>query len=280
MTGPVLIIGCGYLGRRVAHTWRDSGRTVHALTRNRAGEMKQAGIIPHVGDVTYPRSLSMLPAVETVLYAVGLDRKSGKLMRTVYVEGLLYVLEQLPPPARFLYVSSSSVYGQTSGEWVTEESATNPVEESGRIVRDAEQALLSKLPAAVLLRFAGIYGPGRLLREKEIRAGTPLAGDPDKWLNLIHVDDGVQAVLAAEARAVPGEVYNISDGAPVTRRDYYSELARVLNATPARFVPGPDARGETHRRVSNAKARENLGFSPRFPDCRAGLAASVSMERG
>jgi nucleoside-diphosphate-sugar epimerase len=276
MSEPVLIIGCGYLGRRVAAAWRDRGRTVYALTRGRAAELTAAGCVPLIGDVTNPSSLKNLPPVETVLYAVGRDRAAGASMRDVYVTGLSNVLTAVPPPAKFLYVSSSSVYGQTGGEWVTEDSPTDPTEESGRVVREAEGMLHMQFPSAVILRFAGIYGPGRLLREREIRSGTPLVGDADKWLNLIHVDDGVRAVLAAEARATPGEIYNVSDDEPVTRRDFYTELARVLGAPPARFIPGPNARGETHRRVSNAKARDQLGFIPYYRDHRAGLAMSTS----
>jgi nucleoside-diphosphate-sugar epimerase len=276
MREPVLVIGCGYLGRRVVAAWRDRGRTVYALTRGRAAELAAAGCVPVLGDVTNPSSLKHLPQVETVLYAVGRDRSAGTSMRDVYVTGLSNALVALPPPAKFLYVSSSSVYSQTDGGWVTEDSPTEPGEDSGQVVLEAERTLRTQFPSAVILRFAGIYGPGRLLREKEIRSGTPLIGDADKWLNLIHVDDGVRSVLAAEAQATPGETYNISDGEPVTRRDFYTELARVLDAPPARFIPGPNARGETHRRVSNAKARDQLGFVPHFRDHRAGLAVSTS----
>ncbi|HEY2785683.1 MAG TPA: NAD-dependent epimerase/dehydratase family protein [Fimbriiglobus sp.] len=273
VTGSTIVIGCGYLGMRVAAAWQTGGRRVHALTRGREGLFSKAGIVPILGDVTDPSSLTGLPSVETVIYAVGLDRSVGKPMRAVYIDGLANVLDSLPTPARFLHVSSSSVYGQSAGEWVTEESPTEPTEESGKVVLEAERLLTARMPTAVILRFAGIYGPGRLLREKAIRAGEPLVGDAEKWLNLIHVDDGVRAVLAAETRAVPGEIYNVADGEPVSRRDFYSELARVLSAPPARFEPGQNARGESHRRVSNGKARNRLGFALAYPNYQAGLAA-------
>src|SRR5207247_1991336 len=122
---------------------------------------------------------------------------------------LANVLAQLPPPKRFIYVSSSSVYGQTNGGWVDETSPTEPNEESGRIVLEAENLLRAKLPNAIFLRFAGIYGPGRLLRRQTIERGDPIVGDADKWLNLIHVDDGARVILAAEERAEPGRVYNV-----------------------------------------------------------------------
>ena len=100
-----------------------------------------------------------------------------------------------------MYVSSTGVYGQCHGEEVDEESATEPVEESGRVVLEAERLLHQQLPEAVILRFAGIYGPGRLLRRQAIEAGEVLVGDPEKWLNLIHVADGAAAVHAAEESA-------------------------------------------------------------------------------
>ena len=129
--------------------------------------------------------------------AFGLDRSSGQTMRAVYVEGLANVLAALPAPARFVHVSSTSVYGQTDGEEVDEQSATEPEEESGKIVLEAERVLRRAAPEAIILRFAGIYGPGRLLRRQAIEAGEPIVGNADKWLNLIQVEDGAEAVLAA-----------------------------------------------------------------------------------
>ena len=203
-------------------------------------------------------------------------------MRDIYVDGLKNFFHHQTRSMQFdwdiTYASSTGVYGQVNGEDVDESAVTEPAEESGRVVLETERLVQGAWVDGPIriLRFAGIYGPGRVIRRQAIEAGGPIVGDADKWLNLIHVDDGVRAVLAAEARATPGEIYNVSDGEPVTRRDYYTELARVLGAPPARFIPGPNARGETHRRVSNAKAREQLGFVPHYRDYQAGLAMSTS----
>ena len=80
-----LIIGCGYLGGRVARAWLDRGDHVSALTRShrRAEVLRAAGIEPVIGDVLDPASLSKLPDVETLLYAVGYDRDSAKSQREV-----------------------------------------------------------------------------------------------------------------------------------------------------------------------------------------------------
>jgi nucleoside-diphosphate-sugar epimerase len=283
MDGTRLVFGCGYLGGRVARRWLGRRQRVVALTRDAetAAQLGGAEIESVVGDVLLPVSLRELPRAETVLYAIGFDRSSGTSMRQVYVDGLRNVLDRLPRPERFIYVSSSSVYGQTDGGWVDEDSATEPLEESGRIVLDAERLLRARLPEAVILRFSGIYGPGRLLREKSIRAGAPIVADPDKWLNLIHVEDGADVVLAAEARAQPGRIYNVCDDTPVRRRDFYSELARRLNAAPPRFtLPAPEQPTPPHeqanRRVRNTRMIDELEVKLRFKDYRAGLADSCS----
>ena len=113
-----LILGCGYLGRRVAALWRAQGRRVTALTRTNAAALRAGGIESVTGDVCDPDTLRALPGASTVLYAVGMDYRAARPMHEVYVRGLANVLDTLPPCARFIYVSSTSVYGQSAGEWV------------------------------------------------------------------------------------------------------------------------------------------------------------------
>ncbi len=273
-----LVIGCGYLGRRVAKLWRDSGEKVFATTRNPgyADEFTRQGWQPVICDVVDPESLANLPQVETVLYCIGLDRAAGKSMREVYVDGLKNVLESLPEPERLIYVSSTSVYGQTEGEEVDETSATEPLDDNGKVVLDAERTLFAKQPGAIILRFGGIYGPGRLLREKAIVSGVPLVTNADKWLNLIHVEDGSSAVLAAQANGRSGEIYNICDNQPVQRRDFYTQLAKVLHAPTPQFVqpqPGDAVSGRerSNRRISNKKMLAELKVNLKYPGFAEGL---------
>src|SRR5262245_50650272 len=231
-----LIIGSGYLGRRVAQLWREHGKRVFALTRSRPDELRALGVHPIVGDVLRPETIAGLPQADVVLHAVGFDRSGGASFRDVYVRGLKNLLAALPrEPRRFLYVSSTSVYGQCRGEEIDETAATEPLDENGRVVLEAETLLRHRLPAAIILRFAGIYGPGRLIRREALVKGEPLAVDPESWLNLIQVKDGARAVLAAEARGRPGMVYHVSDGHPVRRGEFFRFLAELLRAPPARF---------------------------------------------
>ncbi len=275
MTAPHLILGCGYLGSRVARAWLDRCHRVAALTRGRNDSIAKAGIEPIRGDVLDPASLRSLPEASTVFYAIGFDRTAGKSMREVYVNGLRNALRAIRCTGPFLFVSSTSVYGQTDGKWVNEDSQTEPIEESGKVVLDAERTLQEFRPDAIVLRFAGIYGPDRILRRQALLNGEPLVGDAEKWLNLIHVDDGVQAVLAAERNGKPGETYLVADGEPVRRRDFYTLAAEVVGAPTARFENAPQPIREANRRVSNEKARRQLGFAPRHPSYRTGLSACI-----
>lgn len=278
-----LIIGCGYLGRHIAALWSAQIHRVFATTRStaRADEWRALGLQPILCDVLDPASLHSLPRVESIAYCIGLDRSTGISMHSLYVGGLANVLAALPQPApRFVYVSSTSVYGQTEGEEVDESATTEPQEESGKVVLEAERFLRARLPSAVILRFAGIYGPGRLIRVQAIKAGEPILGDAEKWLNLIHVEDGAAVVAAADERAASGSIYNVSDGTPVRRRVFYTKLAEVLGAPQPRFVPPaagaivpPHERG--HRRIVSRRIRVELRVMLRYPNYDMGLNASI-----
>ena len=280
-----LIVGCGYLGKRAANRWLGAGEQVYAVTRSaaRAEDLKQPGIEPIVADVTDRASLARLPAVDTVLYAVGFDRSAGKPMQEVYVDGLRNVLDALPDAVRrIVYISSTSVYSQGGGVWVDERSETRPLRENGCICLAAEQVLRQHRlgQRSIILRLAGIYGPDRIPRLAALVAGEPIAAPSEGYLNLIHVDDAANIVLAAEQRATPPCLYTVSDGQPPVRAEYYAELARLAGAPPPHFTtpdPGSPAamRAESNKRISNRKLIADLDVPLRYPSYREGLRAVV-----
>jgi nucleoside-diphosphate-sugar epimerase len=283
-----LIIGCGYLGQRLAQRWRAAGHRVFATTRSpdHAEAFRKQGLEPIVCDVLQPASLRALPAVDLAVHCVGFDRSSGHSMHAVYVDGLGQVLAALREGvARFFHVSSTGVYGQSGGEEVDEASATEPVDDSGRVVLAAEHLLRDRLPQAVIFRFAGIYGPGRLLaRAQALRAGQPLVGDGERWLNLIHVEDGAAVLQQAEERAQPGAIYNVCDDRPPRRREFYGRLADLLGAPPPSFEPlppglPPPARMRANRRILNRRIRQELQVELRYPCFEEGLPAALA-QRG
>lgn len=290
-----LIFGCGYLGHRVAKLWQAGGETVCVVTRSidRAARLRDEGFQVVVADVTNADTLADLPPAETVLFAVGFDRTAGNTIHEVYADGVKNVLTALPSPVeRFIYVSTTGVYGPADGGWVDENTPPDPQRDGGKASLAAEQHLREGQlgEKSIVLRLGGIYGPDRVPYLAKLRAGDPIAAPSQGWLNLIHVDDGAAIVLAAEAwaaescpdgHAVEQHVYCVCDGVPVVRGDYYREVARRIGAQPPQFVaPAPDspaaARATADRRISNAKLQQRLNFEFAYPSYREGLASILS----
>jgi nucleoside-diphosphate-sugar epimerase len=283
-----LVFGCGYLGLRVALGWRERGHRVFAVTRSaeRAKKFASLGLTPVIADVTNPASLRALPTAETVLYAVGYDRSGGQTIAQVYVEGLANVLAALANDAeRIVYISSTGVYGQSHGEWVDENSPCLPVREGGEACLAAERQLQNHPLGrrVAILRLGGIYGPGRIPRRSELEAGRPILAPAEGFLNLIHVDDAAKIVRLADARAGLPCLYNVTDGQPVLRKDYFDELTRLAGAPAPRFEKPPpsDPRAEravSDKRVSNDKLLAELQPAFAFPSYRDGLATILAQE--
>lgn len=273
-----LIFGCGYLGRRVAERWLAAGHSVTAVTRSpeKAAELRRLDISAVVGDLSTRGGLPQLPQADWVLYSVGFDGKG--LRDEVAASGLRRGLDALPEaPEKIVYISSTGVYGQDTGQWVDEDSPCHPAGESGRACLDAERALADHRfgSRAVVLRLAGLYGPGRLPRVDALRRGEPIPVRPESWLNLVHVDDAARAVEAAAERARPPATYLVSDGHPALRREYYEYLATLIGAPGpvlAEIEPSaPRGRGDTSKRVDPGRFGRELGWAPRYASFREGL---------
>ncbi len=282
-----LIVGCGALGRRVGRLLAGRGEPVFGTVRSpaRGEELAALGIVPVIADVLDSNSLAGLPAAGRVLYCVGFDRSAGVSMRTVYVEGLRNVLDRLAGRVgRWVYASSTSVHGQEDGGWIDEDSPAEPRHEAGRVCLDAENLVRERGGDVVTLRFAGLYGPGRIVRKALVERGEVLGGDPSKYLNLIHLDDAAGASLAAFDRGEGGRTYLACDDRPVERREYYDLVARCLGAPSPRFVlPAPEGlearREETNKRVSNRRLRSELGVNLTYPDITTGVPAALLAEK-
>ena len=309
-----LLFGHGYLGSRIARLWRAAGQEVAVVTWSeaKAEALRSLGYQAIVADVCDPATLTNLPPAEMVVFAVGYDRRTAAehSIGEVYAGGVRNVLDAVQGsgfgvqrsekrsfanpkqgtgnPKLFVYISSTGVYGDADGDWVDEATPCRPLREGGRACLAAEQAItMHPLGGnAVVLRLAGIYGPGRLPRSEALQRGEPIDAPKDGFLNLIHVDDAARSVLRVEAlidsdRLAPPQTYCVADGRPGLRRDYYAELARLLGAPPPRFVdPAADspaaARAAADKRISNAKLLREVGVEFEYPSYREGLAAIVA----
>ena len=282
-----LIFGCGYLGERIARRWQTDGADVHVATRStrRAASLQDAGYQTLVADVTRLDTLQDLPPADTVLFAVGYDRTQTNSIHQVYAGGVQNVLASLTAGIKqFIYISSTGVYGPADGDWVDELTPPNPVRDGGRASLAAEQAAYSSRfgTNAIILRLAGIYGPGRIPYLDKLQAGQPIAAPSEGWLNLIHVDDATAIVLAAESWMAgestgPGpHTFCVSDGAPVVRGDFYREVAQQLGAPEPNFSK-PDkaspaaARAAANKRIRNKKMISTLNPRLSYPTYREGL---------
>jgi nucleoside-diphosphate-sugar epimerase len=285
-----LIVGCGYVGLPLGAELARQGHEVFGLRRSALAEaeLKTAGITPLHADVTQPKTLMKLPRdFDWVVNCAAPGGGTADDYRKTYLEGNHNLIAWLAdsPPKKFVYTSSTSVYGQNDGSVVMEKSPVEPVAETAKVLVDAERLLLTavaecKFPAEIL-RVAGIYGPGRGHWFKQLLRGEArLEGDGSRWLNMIHRDDLIGVIIAALERGVPGEIYNAADNEPVTQLELFKWLAEKLKRPMPPKIPA-DAelwrqRGVTNKRVGNAKLRAQLKYEFRFPDFRAGYAAEIA----
>ena len=281
MNTEVLIIGCGFLGETAAELFSARGKRVLGLVRSEASRSDLAGRTFDVATCDVSNSASVarlnprLQGVPLAIYAVSAGRGGAETYAEVYREGLRRVMEHWSP-GRMIFVSSTSVYGQDDGSWVTEESPTLPDRETGRILLQAEELALAA--GGSVARLSGIYGPGRSMLLKKFLAGEAiLEAGGQRWMNQIHREDGASALLAIGDPATPSGIFNVTDDTPVTQRELYGWMADFLN----RPLPpeGPlelnRKRGVTSKRVSNRKLH-SIGWVPRYPSYRDALPQLIS----
>ncbi|MCE9631321.1 MAG: NAD-dependent epimerase/dehydratase family protein [Planctomycetia bacterium] len=284
-----LVVGCGYLGERVARRWIDAGSRVVGITRRatRAAELHSLGIEPAIIDVTaadpgWSALFKEIGRPTTVFWSVGFDRAAGTTHRDVHVAGLGKLLDALAvagsaePTPRIIFSSSTGVWGDEGGGVVDETTPPNPSRDAGRVLVAAESLLAAhSLGPGTALRFAGLYGPDRLPRLDDLRAGRPIAADPDSWLNLVHIDDAAAVVCAVADAALPQPLYVVSDGTPVRRRDWYGRLAALSGSPEPRWDPSaPRTRG-ADKRVDPSRLFADFPRTLLHPDSLTALAHLV-----
>jgi nucleoside-diphosphate-sugar epimerase len=205
-----------------------------------------------------------------VISAVSSGRGGVEAYREVYLHGLENAVARLRP-GRVAFVSSTSVYAQNDGSPVTEESAAEPVSPTSVILREAEEVALGH--AGVVVRLAGIYGPGRSVLLRKFLQGTAvIEGEGTRHINQIHADDAASALYYIVGQMLPTGIYNVVDDCPATQLACYGWLAAKLGQPlpPRGPVDTTRKRGVTDKRVSNAKLR-SLGWAPRYPSFREAL---------
>ena len=286
----VLIVGCGYVGLPLGKELVRQGHEVFGLRRSAAAEaeLQAAGMVPFFADITKLDELKKLPRdFDWVVNCAASGGGGAADYRKIYLEGNSNLVSWLAgsPLKKFIYTSSTSVYGQNDGSVVTEKSPAEPDADTAKVLVEAEKLLLGavaerKFPA-IVLRVAGIYGAGRGHWFKQfLRGEARIDGDGSRFLNMIHRDDLIGVIIAALKDAKLGEIFNAADNEPISQLKFFEWLAAELKQPmPARVFADAEAlrkRGATNKQVSNAKLRAELKYEFQFPNFCAGYAAEIA----
>lgn len=240
-----------------------------------------------MGDLDAPSTLGKLTLANSGVYYFAPPPNSG-----TNDTRMANFLAQLTPnncPQRIVYISTTGVYSKpTPEQWVDENFPTQPTVERGLRRLNAEQQLLAwqkNFPQTtiVILRVVGIYGPDKLPLER-IKRGEPLL-EPryPAYVNVIHVDDLVQACYRAMHHAPRSAIYNVSDGHPLLMTEYFQTIADTFNLPQPPLVSLQEAEQkisagflsylQESKRIDNRKMREELGVELRYPTAFEGITA-------
>ena len=296
----VLILGCGYTGRRLARRLVDAGHEVTGTARSPEGldAVESTGARPLRLDVADPESVAGLQsaAPEACFYSIPpLDSEaSGDGSDGSATPGIDRVMETLAraPLECFVYISSTSVYGDRGGEWVDESTVPEPDSPTGRARLAAERSVLrhgwvhDARPRIV--RPAGIYGPGRTLRRRLEERGYHLIEGLNPVSNRIHVDDLAAILEAVWKRGANNRVYNACDDEPHPSADYARFTAGLLGIEEIPTLTAEEAREHYSesalarklgsKRVSNRRVRQELEVELSYPTYREGVPAALREE--
>ncbi|MCL4315783.1 MAG: SDR family oxidoreductase [Gammaproteobacteria bacterium] len=278
---PVFIAGCGDIGRRVAAIHRPRGDSVSALARTQASALRLTapGVTPLAGDLDQANFPGRLPLRGAQIYyfvpppeAGGHDPRIARFLASIDAA-----------PAKLVYISTSGVYGDHHGGWVTEDTPPNPQTARARVRLAAENILLdwsrrARAPV-VILRVGGIYGPGRLPIERIRRAEPVVRREEAAYTNRIHADDLARVCMAAMEHG--SGIYNVCDGEHGAMTDYFNAVADALGLprppqislaeAQARLSPGMVSYLNESRRMDNRRMREELGVTLLYPTLEQGL---------
>jgi len=292
MKGPhVLIVGCGYVGRRLARQLQGDYQ-VTATTRSaeRAAALKRDGIDATVLDLDRLRTSSQIPERLDQAAICYLAPPPGSGESDLRLDRFFQIATV--PPQTFVYISTTGVYGDTKGALVDESAPVQPMTDRARRRVSAEEMVrvwcTERHVRRVVLRVPGIYGPGRLPLER-LRKAEPTLRDQDAGVtNRIHVDDLVAACVAAIRNPEARGVYNVTDGTSHTSTQFLDRVAALaqlplaprvsMDEAQLTFSPERLSFLNESRRISNERMLVNLGVRLRYAQLDEGIRQALDEE--
>ena len=274
----ILIAGCGYVGQATADLFHEAGWTVEGWTGSRESAGRLAGKPYPVYALDITERVQVCTCAGTfdaVIHCASSGGGNADTYHQVYLNGARNLLDRFDS-SMVVFTSSSSVYAQTDGSWVTEESETKPTRETGRTLLETENLVLAR--GGIVARLAGIYGPGRsALLSKFLSGEATVDPESDRFINQVHRDDIAAALFFLLDRQPQGkQIYNVVDDQPIRQSECYRWLAEKLNRPLPSVGKSPRRykRGDSNKCVNNAKLRK-LGWTPRYPTFADAMEKSI-----
>ena len=271
----ILIAGCGYVGSALARRLVQDEHEVFGLRRSPTD--LPDGVTPVAADLAEGRGLADVPTdVDACVLAISADGRSESAYEAAYVRAVRNLRSLLEGEGmtcrRWVFTSSTAVYGDESGDWVDETTSTSPSSFTGRAVLEGERLVLgSSIPHRTVIRLGGIYGPGRTRLIDSVRSGEATCPPEPSYTNRIHRDDAAGAIRHLLELEDPAEVYVGVDTDPAERCEVLTWMAEQLGVPPP--GPGPGSpRG--NKRVSSRRLQES-GYQFRYPTFREGYRAML-----
>ncbi len=277
----ILIVGCGSIGTALAQELKALGHQVTGLKRH-PPKVNVDGINYFSADITEAESLEGLATnFEQIFFIVTSDSRDEQGYRAIYETGLNNLIKHFTDsgcsPA-WLLVSSTGVYGQSQGEWVDENSIAEPKQATTQWIRHAERRLTDLDQRNIVVRFAGIYGPGRESLLRMAKQCPAIQKQPSYFTNRIHQDDCIGVLIFLLAQRLAGATlesyYLASDNDPAPLWDVISWLAEQLHCQPPTAKVGVNF--DMNKRCSN-KRLAALGYQFQYPDYKAGYQSMLDL---
>ncbi|MEI6145304.1 MAG: NAD-dependent epimerase/dehydratase family protein [Methylococcales bacterium] len=283
----ILIIGCGSIGIQLAEVLMTKGHQVVGFKRNPPINEVATGIVYFKADISSSASLTALSLdFDFVYFIVSPDGRNQESYEAIYnagINNLLAHFSQAEKTPQWFFISSTSVYGQTQGEWVDESSPSYPENITSQLIRSAEQRLMDLNANHVIVRFSGIYGPGReyLLRMAKQVPAPAIQQTPPYYTNRIHQADCVGVLVFLLECRLAGKAlkscYVASDDDPATTWEVMSWLAERMNTSlPSPKVMQPEA--DMNKRCNNQRLKA-LGYQFSYPSYKEGYAELIDNRR-